>query len=358
MKKILFIIITIFLFPACTNNEKLIVDIFDVEYNIKGNAININKQNLFNPTSINVYDSLFLLIDYTEGNWLSLINKDNGVQLRKAIEIGKGPNEITYLSNICIDHKNDELILLDIQQKQIKVANLDSLIISDKDCFIKQIQVKIDSGQIFNMAPINDSLFVGTGILLEGKYALINQIGELINVSYDYPFDENHPNIDYDMLGMAFQSIKTSNKDISRFVSGDLNCDLLTFFTYDSNGLIKLKEYNTYLPIYEEVRAGGGYGARLSRDNKNGFVDLKSTSNYVYALYSGNSFNELNSDAFKAKNVLVFNWDGEPIVRFILDEFVISIDITEDDNFIYAIVNNPYPEIHKYYIGKLLKSKL
>ena len=53
---------------------------------------------------------------------------------------------------------------------------------------------------------------------------------------------------------------------------------------------------------------------------------------YVYLLYSSSSLVSAGNTTFSANTILVYNWDGIPVKRYELDNYLLSINIDKDHN--------------------------
>ena len=69
---------------------------------------------------------------------------------------------------------------------------------------------------------------------------------------------------------------------------------------------------------------------------------------YVYALYSGRTFNEHGMLSHHCKNLLVYDWEGNPIKRYLLDIPLYSMQYDEKNRVIYGIAYNPEGVLVEY----------
>jgi hypothetical protein len=78
-----------------------------------------------------------------------------------------------------------------------------------------------------------------------------------------------------------------------------------------------------------------------------GYFDVQITDSFIYALFSGQSFKEITKNAMAGKinerggrYIHVFDLQGQPVCRYILDRAVCGIDVHEDEQLIYAVDAN------------------
>ena len=70
---------------------------------------------------------------------------------------------------------------------------------------------------------------------------------------------------------------------------------------------------------------------------KTGFTHLCTTSQHVYALYSGKYIKDYpGPDVAFGDQVFVFDWEGNPVVSYRLDREVVTIFVDEAGEKLYA----------------------
>ena len=71
-------------------------------------------------------------------------------------------------------------------------------------------------------------------------------------------------------------------------------------------------------------------------DTKKAYVNICSTNQYIYALYSGKRKGG-ESNYNLGNCIYVFDWDGKPIKKYLLDQDLIHFDINEKEQRLYAV---------------------
>lgn len=86
-----------------------------------------------------------------------------------------------------------------------------------------------------------------------------------------------------------------------------------------------------------------------------GFSDVQVTDNYVYAVFHGRSFKDINKSYEEGiepedggRWIYVFDLKGNPVRKYILDHAVYGIDVHEKEGIIYATDVNSDQPILKY----------
>ncbi len=75
----------------------------------------------------------------------------------------------------------------------------------------------------------------------------------------------------------------------------------------------------------------------LTENSSVGYINLSATSKYIYALYSDKKFFEKGR---KSNVILVFDWDGNAIQKYILDTDAYYIAVDDTNQTVYAAVKN------------------
>lgn len=69
-------------------------------------------------------------------------------------------------------------------------------------------------------------------------------------------------------------------------------------------------------------------------DTKYGFVRGKMTNRYIYLLYSGN--HDDTEHLFYGKYIYVYDWNGKPVKKIELEDYVLDFAVTSNDSLLYS----------------------
>ena len=183
----------------------------------------------------------------------------------------------------------------------------------------------------YGIQPLNNTTFLGTG---------------------DYDSDYRGAIVDT-RTNTVTRQIDSYSKDMSRgyktayesFLYLNPNRDkavLAARFT-DRVQIINLKkERSTVLKGPDGFEPDVGFmttneGKEISYSNdqsKYAFVKGKTTTNYIYLLYSGNLQNGPNRHY--GKTIHIYSWDGKPIKKLMLPDYILDFAISNDDSAIYT----------------------
>lgn len=67
------------------------------------------------------------------------------------------------------------------------------------------------------------------------------------------------------------------------------------------------------------------------------YTDIATTSNHIYALYLNQPDSQYGSDITSPCEIHVFNWGLEPLHKFTVDEYLLSIGVDEQHGYLYGV---------------------
>jgi hypothetical protein len=73
------------------------------------------------------------------------------------------------------------------------------------------------------------------------------------------------------------------------------------------------------------------------KENIYGFEDVYVTDKYIYALHNGKTAKE---NPYLSQSIKVFDWEGNPVVKYNLGIDMRCLAVDEDKNIIYAVAYN------------------
>ena len=85
------------------------------------------------------------------------------------------------------------------------------------------------------------------------------------------------------------------------------------------------------------VESGIFYSAKLTEDTQIGYLNICATEDYIYALYTDKKARESTR---KSNIVLVFDWNGNPVRKYLLDTDVYYMAVDESLHSMFAAIKN------------------
>ncbi len=306
--------------------------------------ISLNTRVFINHTilpysSIGLLQDSLLLLRTAEGDYDYLFfDIKNKKQVRSFGRRGRGPGEY-FMPSVVINQSNPAEQFKIMVSNRIDSYNLDSLLSTNE--YLPN-SIKIDNcPKFYSLTEVIPGTFVGIGFIDQGMYGLIKD-DKFIGTYLEYPVNEQNKNIPGGFIGAVYQGNIHSQPNGTRIVAASSSAGLIQFLNLNDQGLSLINQFITFLPRINVITVGGGAKISMAEyGSPRGYTGLAVTSNYVYAIYSGN-ISETNKerDSFYGNNLLVFDWDGTPLIRFVLDERIACLVVDENEMFAYSFNMN------------------
>ncbi|MCQ2975333.1 MAG: TolB-like 6-bladed beta-propeller domain-containing protein [Bacteroidales bacterium] len=322
MKKLPLISILFLLIVSCGSKKETFNDYFTNEKSINlTNEIEELIDIIQKPYSICYIDSNFIISNTDCDSLVTIYNMRNQ-QTKNLFHKGFGPNEILNEPYISNGKNSNELLVLDNLSGKLYNIDLenDYSINQDTTFTTRCEQILYD-----------DTLQFSCLSAKEYQYELTtpNELKYFGDVRKIF----NNDSIEVENVLGGFSTISQKNKKICL---GWIIGDILEIFDYSNINDIKLSKsliLNFPKMEMEEMIFG----------NINiGINSITSNDDYIFALYSGNKLSIVEqmvdeSEILLCKNILVFDWEGNPIIKFSLDKKVKSIYYSKETNLLYCL---------------------
>jgi hypothetical protein len=113
--------------------------------------------------------------------------------------------------------------------------------------------------------------------------------------------------------------------------------DIIEIFDLKKNTSFAIQGPDSFNVDFIPISIGSISVMGRTEKTKFSFVNGYTTDDYIYTLYSGKLANSLNSDY--SNYILVYDWNGNPIKKIVLDKNALSFCISNDNKEIY--IYNP-----------------
>lgn len=342
MKSILRSIILLFLvlcfLEAChTHQTDSLLDQFSISESLSvSETCHIDEDSIALVEGILCEDENVIIYDFHSGCCYTLFDKDSGNYITRFGAIGQGPTEIPspclgYLSKKCFAVFSD-------QARMIMQYSLDSLRSGVGSSFASCLaKYDIPDAQLSRLIVINDSTFLGAGAYRSRyQYVLFDNHNRVLDAKVDI-YNSSDDNFNVYTKFLSNQGILIMHPDQHLFAYSLNFSSNMDFFKVENNQIHLVRSLRLGNPCYRSVADNNMFSADLTEESIIGYVDISPTSNYVYALYSDKKVYE---SARKSNVILVFDWKGNPVKKYILNVEVYYIAVDEEQHRIFAAVKN------------------
>jgi len=194
---------------------------------------------------------------------------------------------------------------------------------------------------------VGDSLFISPGFLTEeGRLAVFNRDGDHKDTVGNILVSRDR--VPAAVLQHAYQSRMKASPDRSRLALATFYADQLEIYspTGERKALVQGPEY--FDPVFEVGAMDGQPVHSTTSETRVGYIDLATTDERIYALYSGRLRGQQGG---WANIVRVFDWDGNYQASYDLQAAAIGIAVvpeTSEQDVMYVVQMRPRLEITRY----------
>ena len=294
------------------------------------------------PMEIIKYHDLILTSDFQGDSLMWVFDVSKNEMIKKWVSKGQGPDE--FLSPIHMALIDSVLIIQGRSQFifQKYQPNLSSLTL-EKIAPLIHIPAGIDI-----LHPVNAGMYIASGVFVEGRYAIVNHEGEIVQYFGNYPnYIDGENRIPNLPKFMFHQPVFTYNSHREKLAS--VAEHVLEIINFSENQPIVEKQI-LLSPYNYNVSEGR---TRSADNNQFGALYTCSTNDYIYIVYNTNIVNDRSESEVKRENpqIWIFDWDGNPVKKILPDLWVKCIYVENDNKTVYCIVYSPEPTLASFTIN-------
>lgn len=210
---------------------------------------------------------------------------------------------------------------------------------------IPKLEARIDTSMCIGMIKTRFDQYIGNGIFNGGRYKIYDIPSSMQRFAASYPDDGVELS---DMAKFfAYQGRMMINPRGDRFVFACSGAAVFEIYDIRKNSIVPVKLSHIWYPMYEP--ASVGLSPVTKSENKFGYPDLYVTPKYIYMIFSGRVMEKASGPELErvmsGRDILVFDWNGDPVRRYKTDVDVKNICVADDDKTMYAIALKPDPEL-------------
>jgi hypothetical protein len=279
-------------------------------------------------------DTILAIKTLKEDTLLTIINVLNGKTLKRMIRRGNGPGEMIMLK-FCEQTNKNQLWIYDPNSD--KVHFIDHQVIMT-DTLYKTASFQHEIDYLFKI----DTCFISSGISVKNyRFQIFDSKGNTINTCLNYQKAEKYKNLPDHVYSTGFQGPYTIHPDNNKFAFATVMSGSIQIFDFVNNVIQPKVDLFFWDPMLEE-RNGV---CLIDYQTKRGFDGIDSNQQFIYTLYS----NKMLADPDRTcSHLLVFDWNGNPIKRYLLDTPVSAFCINSQGTKLYGIAFTPDTTIVQY----------
>jgi hypothetical protein len=306
------------------------------EKSLFSKSLYFEKDSLANPYLLLKVDSFIIFHDVYDMKHFTVFNANSGKFVNRFGDIGVGPGEL-LVGNVLSTYQGN-LFSFDIPRNYVFKYDLNAITngISHTPKSIAKFEF-VEESHFSRILSLNDSCFVGGGVY-KGKFqnVLLNRQGKVTDYGIDIFNSQESFNDIYKFL--SNQGILKSHPSEEKFVYSVSNSSNIDFFEIRSGKLNLINSHRLNNQKFQnENLVYDSFSINYDKNSILGYLDIATTDSYVYALYTDKLkiSNEWNSNI-----ILVFDWEGNPAIKYVLDKEVYYITVDETEKQMYAILKD------------------
>lgn len=316
----IFLINAILFLTSCVQNEKF--NGFVIK-NIEGTKQYIDFPT--DPSEMRYLNDRLVWLDYSQKQMVySIPISLNEVEIESHnINKGAGPGEFGNI--LSFNSANNYISFYDGINKRFYTFNLTTPVL---DLELKEIPL-----YILKIEKCSANRYLISGLFPEHRFLLIDNLGKTISSYATFPGKVEGLNVPIPEKNMGCINVISTTKD--GFASIVYDSGIIEFFRIKNDSIVKVNE-TIYSDIdFKPVTQNGI--TSISRSNKNtGFIDIMTSGNRVFGLYSAVDWATDTHLASHAEYVYIYDLDGKPLKAYKLQYPIHKFAIDPTSGIMYG----------------------
>ena len=285
------------------------------------------------PQGISIINGWLAIDDVYDDMCITWVSTDMKTYIHN-VRRGTGPGEITSSAIPFATKDPDKVKIQDFAIGKFYTFTWDNVM---KSNFRRPIQTDEIGNLRSRAVPVGENYVCYEMMEDDEKmFSLLSPQGEVLTRFGEYP-----PSLDLKgekdpFLRQVKASCKVSAKtDGSVMVAAGFSYDYLAFYKISGTEATLIRQYNTFAPDRDIVETSSGYSFRNNSRTINAYGSLSPSDKYFFALYDGD---KVIRD-YKVNHVFlqVFDWDGNFIKGYKLNERIGAVVYDEESQTLYGI---------------------
>lgn len=293
---------------------------------------------------IKLVDSCLIVFNHSRNpaNYIYNYSLKNKKLSQGYLRHGKGPGEAIGAFNWGI--VGEKLWVQDITMNKILAANINELFEESGNKSFMQLPfekfynsiVLIDSVRLFGVGNSLSSYKIEEVEYKSGK--ILSQFGQYAFVPKD---------LSIDACKDAYKSLIDLKPSRDKLVLAYMHTDVIEIYDVNTHSCIAIQGPSGY-PVESNFFVGyqGANFMDVTKNTRESYIGITTSNKYIYAMYNGH----LEKDGWgRARYIHVFDWDGNPIKKYILTRHITRACVSMDDTHIYS---------HDHNTGYIIETKI
>jgi hypothetical protein len=231
---------------------------------------------------------------------------------------GQGPTDL-ITNDWCGQTYDKSMWINDVNRSRMCAVNIEQSL-TNKQCIFDTV---IRSIFAVNSFVLNDSIMLNEQMRGDNYYLLTT------NIKTEETTEEKLYNYPSDHVFSTYKSKWRIKPDYSKMASAMQSIGMLNILD------IGTKERKSII-TGENINMENIVDPRTALENRRYYSSLEVTDNYIYALCMNQYYNEAYNIE-KEMEIHVFDWQGTPVCKYIVPQYIQAITVDESNGRIYAL---------------------
>ena len=340
----LLIIITI-IYISCNSTENINYEVFDefpTTINISCEEIKTIPE-LYSVGGMLIMDDFIVTVDLKADTFFRLFDSQNYNYLSGFIGRGGGPGEEFFIDPFIQKISVDKFIYKNIASVKTLQFNKERKELN----VVEEIVLPTEIMDIWHVFKLNNLLIGYT--VSEGTEKEFKGFNPVTKEIFDFgmSFPDVGKKIEPLYKNVIFAKANIVKPDMTKFASAYDKFPILRIFDLNGN-IIREIRYNNNQSFPNALINENPSQADVDEVMQN-YRMIKSTDQYIYALYIGKKEREIERGLNDFSNEIhIWDWDGNPVKRILLDKKIFTFDVNKEDDYLICCSLESLDRFYKY----------
>lgn len=350
MKVLINILLLLTALCACTSaprSEGVLYADFPQTWELKGKVITLDTALFRYPFRVRVQGDRVVVMDLHGADYFCHVFHYPDFHYMASLgKRGEAPDEQISVENI--RWNGEYLWALDANKSELARFGF----ALSGDSLLRQEAVNLDKDILrpLDFVAVDDSTFIIPDYSGDNRFCIVNRQGKLLHKMGTIPSsNEDTLKNSRPALAQAWRSFIDYNPRNGVLVAVTQLGEVLEIYNLkDSTHVTRIGPHGE-----PKFQISQGYGLPTGIM---GFSDVQVTDSAIYAVFHGRSFKEISQNVQKGiqidggQYIYVFNLEGEPLCKYMLDHYIYGISVDEQKNIILATDVNKDEPIIEYQV--------
>ncbi|RRO20850.1 BF3164 family lipoprotein [Flavobacteriaceae bacterium 14752] len=320
---------------------------FGKNINLKGKVIKNISDRIY-PQSINIYKDKIIFCDYSSNPHFYAYQLPDFKFIASFGYQGKGPLDINS-PVVWSQIQNGKIGIYQMNLMKFDFYHIDDLINNRvKKNQLNPSYMPPEINDAINIISLKNDIYIGTGVSSTGEYFVFNQKTKKFYWRDYFKFFDKKFNdriIEYDLMSELNLGIIKIKPDKTMFVKTNIYNPLIHVYDNSMDLKFTIANKNITEPIIDDSKKF------FSSKTKMYYTNCYLTDKFIYAVYRNCTLEEYNNYECDNVEIHTFDWEGNPVVKYLLNEGIAPLSpfvVDEQRLKIYTV--NPKTEDSYYSI--------